>query len=54
MIEPRFRFDAALREVVQPRPRRVTARHPYLLMPWLKSWVRLADEKCRHDGFPTR
>jgi hypothetical protein len=23
-------------------------RRPYLLMPWLEIWVRLADEKCRH------
>ena len=35
MIELRFRFDAALRELVQPAPRGVTARRPYLLMPWL-------------------
>lgn len=32
MIELRFRLDAALRELVQPGPRRVTARHPYVLM----------------------
>jgi len=43
-------FDATLRELVQPGPRRVTARRPYLLMPWLEIWVRLADEKCRHAG----
>jgi hypothetical protein len=54
MIELRFRFDAALRELVQPGARRVTARRPYLLMPWLEIWVRLADEKCRHAGSTTR
>jgi hypothetical protein len=48
MIELRLRFDAALRELVQPGPRRVTARRPYLLLPWLESGVRLADETCRH------
>src|SRR5215217_6410738 len=25
-------------------------RRPYLLIPWLEIWVRLADEKCRHGG----
>jgi hypothetical protein len=50
MIELRFRFDAALRELVQPGPPRVTARRPYLLMPWLEIGVRLADEQCRHAG----
>jgi hypothetical protein len=48
MIELRFRFDAALRELVQPGPRRATARRPYLLTPSLEIWVRLAHEKCRH------
>jgi hypothetical protein len=48
MIELPFRFDTALRELVQPRPRRVTARRPYLLMPWLEIWLRLADENCRY------
>ncbi len=48
MIELRFRFDAALREVVQPRSRRVTACRPYLLMPWRETGVRLADEQCHH------
>jgi dihydrofolate reductase len=36
MIERRFRFDAALRQLVQPWPRRVTARRPYLLTPGLE------------------
>ena len=50
MIELRFRFDAALREVVPLRPRRVPARHPYLLMPWLDIGGRLADAQCWHAG----
>ena len=32
MIELRFRFDAALRALVQPGPRRVTVSRPYLLV----------------------
>ena len=54
MIELRLRFDAALRELVQPGPRRVTARRRYLLMAWLEIWVRLADETCRHAGSTAR
>jgi dihydrofolate reductase len=54
MVELRFRFDAALRELVQPGPRRMTVRRPYLLMPWPELWVRLADEGCRHAGSTTR
>jgi hypothetical protein len=53
-LELRFRFAAALHELVQPGPRRVTVRRPYLLMLWLELWVRLADEGCRHAGSTAR
>ena len=34
MVELGFRFAATLRQLVQPGPRPVTVRRPYLLMPW--------------------
>jgi hypothetical protein len=54
MIELRLRFDAALRELVEPGPRRVTARRPGLLMPCLEILARLAEENCRHAGSTAR
>jgi hypothetical protein len=54
MIELRFWFAAALQELVQPGPRRLTGRRPYLLIPCLEIWVRVADETCRHAGATTR
>jgi hypothetical protein len=54
MIELRFGLDAALQELVQPGPQRVTGRRPYLLIPCLEIWVRLADEGCRHAGSTAR
>jgi len=42
---------------VRPNPigsRGMTVRRPFLLMPRLEVWVRLADEKCRHAGPTTR
>jgi hypothetical protein len=51
MIELRFRFHAALRELVQPGPQRVTAAPSVPADALLELWVRLADEKCHHAGF---
>jgi hypothetical protein len=53
MIELQFRFDAALRELVQPGARRVDCAPSLPADAWLEIWVRLADEKCRHAGSTT-